>query len=256
MPYISPNARSASVAPNPGLSRSERRSGEGHGNGDISLDIRRHFGYESPISLRKGRRPGDAGRRSECGARGRRLVTFALGRLGHQPAGTMTGVRGASLQPGPAPAGGTPPLIGAASREAWPDAEPWGCVSPFGESRGGTPEGVLPPPVPSAHPTLPRMRGRVGRRREGKGGGSAAPPPYPLPQAAEDKVGVRRLEIRVCRRSASFLFCLSWHFFLGISFLAFLSWLAEHDRAESRSHRRLRRDAIMPRRTILRMALA
>ena len=164
---------------------------------------------------RKGRRPGDAGWRSECGARGRRLVTSAPGRLGHQPAGTMTGTRGASLQPGPALAGGTPPLIGAKSREAWPEAEPWGCVSSFGESRGGTPEGVLPPPVPGG----------------GSGGGSAAPPPCPPPRAGEDKVGVRRLEIRVCRRSASFSF---------FSFLAFLSWLAEHDRAEGRSHRRLK----------------
>ena len=32
-----------------------------------------------------------------CGARGRRLVTVVLGRLGHHPAGTMTGARGASL---------------------------------------------------------------------------------------------------------------------------------------------------------------
>jgi hypothetical protein len=28
------------------------------------------------------------------------------------------------------------------SREAWPKAEPLGCVSPSGKSRGGTPEGV------------------------------------------------------------------------------------------------------------------
>jgi len=40
---------------------------------------------------------GDPGWRGECGARAQRLVTFALGRLGHHPAGTMTGVRGASL---------------------------------------------------------------------------------------------------------------------------------------------------------------
>src|ERR1700730_19377785 len=50
------------------------------------------------------------------------------GGSGIMPAGTMTGVRGASLQAGPAPAGGTPPLIGAKSREAWPDAEPLGRV--------------------------------------------------------------------------------------------------------------------------------
>ena len=33
-----------------------------------------------------------------CGARGWRLVTATPGRPGHQPAGTMTGVRGASLE--------------------------------------------------------------------------------------------------------------------------------------------------------------
>ena len=32
------------------------------------------------------------------GARGWRLVTSAPGRLGHQPAGIMTGTRGASLE--------------------------------------------------------------------------------------------------------------------------------------------------------------
>ncbi|MGD0026590.1 MAG: hypothetical protein ABSC37_18545, partial [Xanthobacteraceae bacterium] len=53
-------------------------------------------------------------------------------------------------------------------------------------------------------------------------------------------------------RFSAFRF-LSYFVFLGISFL---SWLAEPDRAESRSHRRLRRDAILLRGTILRMALA
>ena len=37
------------------------------------------------------------------------------------PAGTMTGVRGASLELGPALAGVIPPLSGAVSREAWPE---------------------------------------------------------------------------------------------------------------------------------------
>jgi hypothetical protein len=32
------------------------------------------------------------------GSRGWRLVTVTPGRLGHQPAGTMTGARGASLE--------------------------------------------------------------------------------------------------------------------------------------------------------------
>jgi hypothetical protein len=46
---------------------------------------------------RKGRRPRDCGWRGECGARGLWLVTLAPGRLGHHPAGTRTGARGASL---------------------------------------------------------------------------------------------------------------------------------------------------------------
>jgi hypothetical protein len=33
--------------------------------------------------------------------------------------------------------------FGCLSREAWPEAEPLGCVSPSGKSRRGTPEGVL-----------------------------------------------------------------------------------------------------------------
>src|SRR5271168_1708253 len=41
------------------------------------------------------------------------------------PAGTMTGVRGASLELGPVLAG-KPAAFGAASHEAWPEAEPWG----------------------------------------------------------------------------------------------------------------------------------
>ena len=64
--------------------------------------------------------------RSECGACARGLVSFALGRLGHQPAGIKTGVRGASLNLGRDAGGTTPPLIGAAAHKAWPDAEPSG----------------------------------------------------------------------------------------------------------------------------------
>ena len=44
---------------------------------------------------------------------------------GIMPAGTTTGVRGASLELGPALAG-KPAAFGAVSHEAWPEAEPWG----------------------------------------------------------------------------------------------------------------------------------
>ena len=36
----------------------------------------------------------------------------------------------------------TPATYGCLPREAWPEAEPLGCVSPSGKNRGGTPEGV------------------------------------------------------------------------------------------------------------------
>ena len=63
----------------------------------------------------------------------------------------------------------TPPLMGAALREAWSGAESLGCVSPLDKSRSGTPEGVRVPLDARRAPSsvLPRMRGRmkVGVRR-------------------------------------------------------------------------------------------
>ena len=112
------------------------------------------------LAVLQGRRAVTLSGGASCGARGRRLVTDVPGRLGHQPAGTMTGARGArcnwvrhrrhvrfvwctySGKPGPSCALGT--------------------TTPFGESRGGTPEDVLPPPFPPPH------------AGEDEGGGSAA----------------------------------------------------------------------------------
>src|ERR1700689_1459185 len=55
---------------------------------------------------------------ARVGSRGRRFVTSALGRPGHQPAGTMTGVRGASLE---VPYGlAENPLVRPVCHEAWP----------------------------------------------------------------------------------------------------------------------------------------
>ena len=165
---------------------------------DISLDIRHHFRYKARISLRKGRRPGDAGRRSECGARGRGLVTSAPGRLGHHPAGTMTGARGASLQPGPAPAGELRRLSAPSPGKPGPTLS-LGDESPSGESRGGTPRGE-PPSVPACVP------GRFG-------GGK------PRPKRARVATFVRAARRNykcASRRSASFLI---------LSFLAFLFFL-------------------------------
>src|SRR5580698_10206777 len=74
-----------------------------------------------------------------CGARGWRLVTAAPGRPGHQPAGTMTGVRGASLEV-PHRLAGNPPRGPRVSRSL-AQVEPWDEILPLAESRGGTPRG-------------------------------------------------------------------------------------------------------------------
>src|SRR5580692_10140636 len=64
-----------------------------------------------------------------CGARAWRLVTVTPGRPGHQPAGTMTGARGASLEV-PHRLAGNPPreLV---CHEAWPRLS-LGMNSPIG----------------------------------------------------------------------------------------------------------------------------
>ena len=57
------------------------------------------------------------------GARGRRLVTATPGRPGHQPAGTMTGARGASLEV-PHGLAGLLPRLAFVSRSL-AQVEPW-----------------------------------------------------------------------------------------------------------------------------------
>ena len=76
---------------------------------------------------------------ARVGARGRRLVTSALGRPGHQPAGTMTGARGASLDV-PHGLAENPPRSACVSRSL-AQVEPWDEILPMAESRGGTPRG-------------------------------------------------------------------------------------------------------------------
>jgi hypothetical protein len=101
--------------------------------------------------------------RGECGARGQSLVSFALGRLGHQPAGTMTGVRGASLQLGRDAGGKTPPLCGG-----------------FRPTKHG-------PTLSLRDEILPRVRAVVERREAGAPAGAPPRPPCPLPKAGEDE---------------------------------------------------------------------
>src|SRR5580658_3816376 len=76
---------------------------------------------------------------ARVGSRGRRFVTSALGQPGHQPAGTMTGVRGASLEV-PHGLAENPPCSACVSRSL-AQVEPWDEILPLAESRGGTPRG-------------------------------------------------------------------------------------------------------------------
>jgi len=81
---------------------------------------------ESNLAL-KGRRPVMPAGRSECGARGRGFITSVPGRLRasacrhYDRCARCIAVTGARRR-----RGDPPPLIGAKSREAWPEAEPWG----------------------------------------------------------------------------------------------------------------------------------
>jgi hypothetical protein len=111
----------------------------------------------------RGRQPYDSGWRSECGARGQGLVTFALGRFGHQPAGTMTGVRGARCNRDRRQAG-YPRRFSVTGLAKHGPSCALGTTTPFGQSRGGTPEdvrtlGCVPRPA-----RLRRLRNSVLRR--------------------------------------------------------------------------------------------
>jgi hypothetical protein len=111
---------------------------------------------ESNLALRDALRVMPGGR-GECGARGRGFINPAPGRLGHQPAGTMTGARGASLDGDSGCNGRVGQVPGSLARVAPRDDHS------LGKSRGGTPAGE-------------RARERKGRRK----------PPYPWrdPRAA------------------------------------------------------------------------
>ena len=91
-------------------------------SGDIALDSCHHFGYEAVLDLaHQGRQPATPADRSECGARGRRLVTPAPGRLGHHACRHYDRRARCIAINGAGAGGGNPPLSGAKSREAWPE---------------------------------------------------------------------------------------------------------------------------------------
>src|SRR5262249_44642618 len=81
-----------------------------------------------------------AGLPGEGGARAR-LCNPLPGGFGHQPLGTRTGARGASLDLRDRQGRVTP----ATSQEAWPEAEPRTTTRPLGENRGGAPIDVRLP---------------------------------------------------------------------------------------------------------------
>ena len=72
------------------------------------------------IALTQGRQPGDNGWRSECGARGRRLVTAVPGRLGHHACRHYDRRARCSLQLGTAQAA-RPLRLVHVFQEAWPE---------------------------------------------------------------------------------------------------------------------------------------
>jgi len=76
---------------------------------------------------------------------------------GIMPAGTMTGVRGASLEVGLAVGGVTPAPWTVGPRSLARIAP--GDNTPLGKSRGGTPEGELSPPVQGTAPHRKRCGG-------------------------------------------------------------------------------------------------
>jgi hypothetical protein len=127
----------------------------------IQLTFVSIYGRIRPESRsREGRQPGDSGWWSECGARGWRLVTAALGRLGYQPADTM----GARCNRGRRQAG-YPRQLAVLAPRSLAQAEPLGCVSPSGKNRGGTPEVVRVPKGRVPQPARPRwLRNSVLRR--------------------------------------------------------------------------------------------
>ncbi len=175
------------------------------------LDKSRAGGRGARLALREARRPGDFGRRGECGARARRLVTVALGRLGHHPAGTTTGVRGASL-----------------------DWDRRGAGNARGEARG------LRPPVGAG---LQDRTLRPGPRKHGLTlslGDQLSPWREPQWNADRRARFARRAPYRkvrrdtcVCRRSASFFFLSFFSFFFFFLFL--LSFVAFVPRISLRS---------------------
>ena len=107
------------------------------------LDFGPRFGYITILAFVKEVTRRQAGPSGETGARGRICSPFPGG-FGHHVCRQHDRHARCSLQPGPAPAG-KPRLAWRWPRETWSEAEPLGCVSPLGKSRGGTPEGVRAP---------------------------------------------------------------------------------------------------------------
>ena len=104
-----------------------------------------------------------AGGASAVPADGGSSLPFSGG-SGIMPAGIRTGARGARCKRGRCRRSEAR-RFGCRSREAWPEAEPLGCVSPSGKSRRGTPEGVLPPQGAVPQPARLRwLRNSVLRR--------------------------------------------------------------------------------------------
>jgi hypothetical protein len=157
------------------------------------------------IPLTEGRRPVTPGGGAGFGARGRRLVTFAPGRLGHHACRHYDRHARCSLQPEPAPRE-TPDDYGARSAKPGPTLSLW-----MRESRGQEPQWNAGRRVRPQHFWVATSEGVAHAAPAG-----AVPHPHGADRQALSLP-------RVCRRSASFLFFLfSFFSFFSLSFLSFL----------------------------------
>jgi hypothetical protein len=142
--------------------------------------------------LPKGRRPVTLGGGAGYGARGQRLVTFAPGRLGHHACRHYDRHARCSLQPEPAPRE-TPDDYGACSAKPGPTLS-----LGMRESRGREPQWNAGRRVRPQHLWVATSEGVAHAAPAG-----AVPHPYGADRQALSLP-------RVCRRSASFLFFLSF----------------------------------------------
>jgi hypothetical protein len=112
-------------------------------NTELYLDIGPLFRYKQTVNLahvKDASRVTAAGGASAVPAGGGSSLLFSGGLGISLP--TLGPAREVLAATGSGARRDTPAIYGRLPREAWPEAEPLGCMSPSGKNRGGTPEGV------------------------------------------------------------------------------------------------------------------